>query len=136
MHKKVILLTQAEDKDEAKRKAETFMNSKSEVCDWYTLGGRFSNNNDDDILPIVECEKVLKDYIQNPITEGNKLMKQAEGYKEKKDYVMFGYVLEQASSMYQEKFFDETNVYNIDEEDYSIPKDFTGWYAVVIDMHY
>lgn len=43
MHKGVILLVKAEDREEAKQKADSFLESyQDDVWDWYQLGGRWT----------------------------------------------------------------------------------------------
>jgi hypothetical protein len=74
---------------------------------------------------------------------GFAMLREAEEFLEKDGHVShepdlqtYGYYLQRAGKVFQETFNTEINFYNIDDENYALPEDPLGWYAVVVDLHW
>lgn len=76
MHKGVILLTIAENKQDAKSNAESFLeNHTDDVLDWYSIGGRWSNS----LAPKDKIEEFTKQaHDLYPILKGSYAIKEIE----------------------------------------------------------
>jgi len=104
-------------------------------CDHYKLpneGGYY------DVLPLADCINIVKEWQQTIKTaqeEEKKAQDWLNGKRGKDNYSMYGYVLKCAAELYQQRFSFETNVYNLETEDFSIPENFEGYFAVMIDIH-
>ena len=195
MHKGIIVLTKAGDREDARKKVINFLEGyEGDVWDWYVIGGRWSGllnpnrdkffkkagkildpnkrgfisttdvaskgneiqkiwegmgeksknpyqrdnfkdqGDEEDILPLVDCLKQVKKYGFNCLKSANEEIKKAES-KWGKDQSMRGYCLKIAGNLLQQNFCFDCNVFNVEDDDYSIPKDPVGWFAVVIDIH-
>ena len=92
----------------------------------------------DDILPLSKCITIVRDWQQKP-EDGLKEIEKAKRWlkptNKKDDYNMYGYCLKCASYILQEDFSFETNIFNTEDFDFSIPKKLSGWYVVMVDMH-
>lgn len=92
-----------------------------------------------DVMPLSECLEIVKEWWQDPVKEGLKQLEEAKRWlkpkNEKDDYNMYGYCLREASNLFQQHFSFDTNVYNTETFDFSIPEDPSGFFAVMIDMH-
>lgn len=95
----------------------------------------------DDIMPLKDCLKAVKDYGYDPEEKSKQYEKEAQEYLNKDDWddktkaMMRGFKLKEAGRILREDFCFETNVYNVEEFNYSIPENPDGYYAVMIDMH-
>ena len=146
MHKAIILLTQVENKKQAKENVLMFMKkyggneSCTNIWDWYEIGGRFNNLLNPDkggnILPLEEAKDKVNNSKQDHIKEGNKYLEKGIEHLKHFNYDLGGLKLETASKFFLQDFHNKVNIYNIVEENYSIPTNIKGWYAVMIDMHY
>lgn len=142
MHKGIIILTKANDVEEAENNVSDFMILyKDSVWDWWQLGGRWSSLLE--TSPLGECIELVNEWKQNVnhAIKAEEEAKQWLNYKNSNgdivaDYGMYGYCLVKAGNLYQQKFYNNTNVYNMETSDYSIPEEVFGWYAVMIDIHY
>lgn len=124
------------------------LEGQNPYCNHYDLpktGGNY------DIVPLVDCIQTVKEWWQDPYEAGQKEEEEAKKWRLrkrdggklrddmtdeqiKKD-TMYGYILGCAAKLYHQDFSFECNVYNIEENDFSIPEELSGWYAVMIDMH-
>ena len=115
---------------------------------WEDLGGSGTNplgrstydseGATDDVMPLKDCLETVLDWVQDPELESDKVLAELETeYPKEGDAKNFmrGYLLKKAGSLLEEDFFFDTNVYNVEDWNYSIPDDIDGWFAVVIDMH-
>lgn len=202
MHKGIILLTKAEDQDDARINAESFLEQyQDQVWDWYSLGGRWcstlnpktsqfyklvkekkifkdekfistkdtkdnqailqeiwekeckqtSTNPynrssyspeeyvDDFIMPATKCKKVIKKWIidlNKQAEEYWKEMLKAKEEAEKGKYDMSSYYAGLYRDCQYDSFSTECNVYDIEEETNTPPKDLTGYFAVMVDIHH
>jgi hypothetical protein len=196
MHKAVILLVKANNRESALTQAREFLEEYKEVWDWYVIGGRYTqllskhfnsfmekakaicpelseeyiitskleehknefqslwlslggtglnpyanhyecpkNGNDDDVVYLCECIDIVREW-QQTIKTAKEEEEKAKKWLEKNDYNMYGYALKKAGNLYQQNFCSNTNIYNVDSFNYSIPKDMENYYAVMIDMHH
>lgn len=142
MHKGVILLTKALDGKEAETKINSFMEEfEGKVWDWFRIGGRWGfDETGTNILPLSECINMVNEWHQDPEKEYEKQLKEAEQYygtgAKHTSRKMYGFCLMAAAKHLTEDFNFNCNVYNTEEMDYSIPANLTGWYAVMVDMHF
>jgi len=115
---------------------ELGMEGQNSYCDHYQLG---DDGNVYDVIPLSKCLETVKDYSYDYIEQGKKELVEAEywltGKKGKNDYNMYGYCLTKAGKIFNQNFCFDCNVYNITEDDYSIPENVDGWWAVMVDMH-
>ena len=90
------------------------------------------------ILPLKDCLDVVKKWQQTE-KDGLKRLEDAKRWlkpeNDKDDYSMYGYCVSIAGEILKQEFSFDTNVFNIENDDFSIPKDIEKFYAVVIDMH-
>lgn len=94
----------------------------------------------DDVMSLCDCLEKVKEWQQDPVKDGMKEIKEAERWLAPRntkgnDYNMYGYCLKAAAEILQQHFSFEANVFNIEEYDFSIPKDCQGWFVVMIDIH-
>jgi hypothetical protein len=106
-------------------------------CNHYNIG---FEGQDYDILPLSECLEIVKDWNIDHIAEGKNKVKHADDWLTKRAgeadvYDMYGYYLKSASQFFRQEFSSNCNIYNITCENYSIPEDITGWWAVMVDIH-
>lgn len=197
MHKGVILLVKATNREEATDQANEFMEGyQNEIWDWFVIGGRWSgtlntlNNqfmveadkilrkddkdyvttkdvednkqvlqdlwasmggtghnpysrdaynqdgNTDDIVPLSDCLEIVKEWVQDSEAESTRVLE--EGKKNwPNDKHMQGYFMKRAGELLAEYFCFDTNVYNVNDGSYKLPKgeDIKDFFAVMIDMH-
>lgn len=163
MHKGVILLVKASDKEEALSEVESFLEPYGEgfVWDWYQIGGRWNNTlapkdkqgnnnycdhyslpeygNVYDIVPLKDCIDVVKEWCKDLDKEReelwDKLVQAKEEAKEGK-WDSTGYLAGQYRDAHYGNFCFDSNVYNVTEglaED--IPDNIEEYFAVMVDMH-
>jgi len=106
---------------------------------YYNAGFSFDMPEDGeyyDILPLSEAIDKVIDWtkeIENKAEEYfNDMLKARE---EDKDSAMSAYYAKRYAELKCQEFSFECNIYNIEKNDFSIPKEFNGWYACMIDMH-
>jgi len=137
MHKGIICLTNAESVEEAQEKVELFLEKPSDKFDWYQIGGRWNSLiGENNIMPLKECLNKVKEYVEQKGVEER--IKQLEmnttvAYSENK--YMKGTCYKVLGNLLCENFCDDCDLFNIDDEDYSIPENTEGWYAIVVDIH-
>jgi hypothetical protein len=118
---------------------------------WEGLGGKgvnpwnhdpYGERDDSDIQPLSEALYIVREWLQHPIAEGDRLRKAAEMWlhpEESKmkapNYSMYGWALRKAADIYQQSFCFDCNVFNCEAFNYSIPEDVTGFFAVMVDLH-
>lgn len=98
-----------------------------------------NDGGDYDILPLGECIDIVRDW-QQTLEDAKKELEDANRYLTKggaksDNYNMFGYCLRIASSLFQQNFSSECNVFNIEEYNFSIPDSVDGYFAVMVDIH-
>lgn len=112
------------------------LTGKNSHCNHYELG---DNGGTYDVMPLSECLDVVNSWKQDHIEEGKKKLKDAEGWLngeiKTNSYDMYGYVITKAGKLFQQEFFDECNVFNVENSNYSVPEDVDGWWAVMVDIH-
>ena len=91
----------------------------------------FINN----IIPLSDCWSTVKEKQLAMNLRAEDYWDRAIKAKLEWDLSMSWYHASRYAAIVQEQFSFCTTVYNIDDEDTSIPEDTTWWYAVVIDMH-
>ena len=113
-------------------------------CNHYALP---SNGNAYDVVPLMDCIEKVKDWSYDPIERAKieeakaKLWtkpKTEGGYlddNQAPNMSMYGYQLQCAAGIYGQTFNFDCNVFNTEDEDYTIPDNYNGWYAVMVDMH-
>jgi len=109
---------------------------------YYDSGFSFSMPKDGgyyDVIPLSEAIEKVKDWaITDDKAEEmfNKMLEQKEIEKKigKPDTMSAYYAARYAELKYQDFSF-ECNVFNTEENNFSIPEELNGWYAVMIDMH-
>lgn len=112
---------------------------KGKQPDYYDGGFSFSMPDSGeyyDVVPLTECIDTVKDWNFDADEKAEETFKKVleERGKSKKD-TMSAYYAERYASLKYQVFSFDCNVYNIDNYDYSIPEELSGWYAVMIDMH-
>jgi len=114
---------------------------KTKYSDPEPHGMGHSQEFEDDIRPLKDCLKAVKDFGYDFEEKSEQYIKEAEEFKNREDLddgaksMMKGFRLEEAGRVLRQDFCFETNVYNTAEFDYSIPENPEGFYAVMIDMH-
>ncbi len=124
---------------------------------WRKLGGKGDNPYSDhykmhqgggeyDSLPLKDCIEVVKKWHYDYIKKGKEtekegrerwLKKKGENGKPLNNYSMYGYSLKNAGAIYSQDFCFESNVFNTETYNYSLPKEdeMEKFYAVMIDIH-
>lgn len=109
---------------------------KNSYCNHYKIG---QDGGAYDAMPLSECLEVVNAWKQDYIALGKEKLKDAEnwlnGETGTNNYEMYGYVITKAGKLFQQDFFDECNVFNVENYNYSVPEDVTGWWAVMVDIH-
>ena len=163
MHYRTFLLVKANGENEARRKAEEFLEPYGDdrEWDWYAIeDGRWSDRYGT-ITKATEFTKGFKEVakmkrealkdreVLKAIILGNKIPKikpskerglrsRAEAlieYRNKKDISMFMYIAEMINKKDEEVFHTEVGYYNVENEDCSVPEDLSGYYVVNVDLH-
>ena len=147
MHKGVICLTKATDKQDAISNVESFLESygDSKVWDWYEIGGRWSGTlGDDDSTQLTNCVIVVEEWKQDLEAEADELWdKMIEARTQEKSgennlSSMSGYYAVLYSEAKHDDFCFNSNVFDIDkhtnnpEEALKVPEQY---FAVMVDMH-
>lgn len=89
-----------------------------------------------DVMKLSKCLSIVKGWQQTIETAKEEEIKAKRWIKDgKEDWNMYGYNLVNAGKLYQQDYFFETNVYNINKWNYSIPEDVAGYWVVVVDIH-
>ena len=161
MHKLVILVVRADNKNEAMSEAETFMEEQiNNVCDWYVIWWGWSgllseihddnidryNTNENEIVRLDECidkvekHKLTKEEIESRIENARENLVKARKKRLNSDEwwnTMDAYWASIYSNLILGNFSFESDVFNIDTWDDELPEEdyYKEHYAVVIDMH-
>lgn len=88
-----------------------------------------------DIMPLAKCIEAVKEYAEGVDKEEQEYSERIKEYATKGDRMMQGYCLKRQGELIAQDFCFDCNVYNVEKEDYSIPTDPEGFWAVVVDMH-
>jgi len=86
----------------------------------------------DDVAPLKEVMGLVKRWLQSiedTIKEYQKDLRD-DNLKYLHDFIK-----RRIAELQAQVFCDDTNVFNLERGDYSIPDDPEGWYAVIVDMH-
>jgi hypothetical protein len=147
MHKGVICLTKATDKQDAISNVESFLESYGDgkVWDWYEIGGRWSDTlgSNGDSVPLTECTTIVEEWKQDLEAEADELWDKMVVAREKEksaenNLSMSGYYAARYSEARYDSFCFNSNVYDIDkstnnpEEALKEPEQY---FAVMVDMH-
>ena len=110
-------------------------NGKNPYCNHYKLG---EDGGYYDVLELPLCLEKVKEW-QQTIEDAKKKEEKAKdwlnGKRGTNDYNMYGYCLACASKLYQQDFGFDTNVYNLEECNYSIPDNPIGYFVIMFDIH-
>ncbi len=111
------------------------MNGENPYTDHYHLP---EGGNTYDIMPLKDCIGIVKKW-QQTIEDIKKEEEEAKewinGKRAKDDYRMYGYCLKGVGNLYHQDFCFDTNIFNIDADDYSIPEKIEDYSVVMIDIH-
>ena len=91
-----------------------------------------------DVMPLKDCLNIVKGWQQTPENAKKREEEAKEwlnGKRAKDNYNMYGYCLEIAANLYRQDFCFDTNVFNIENGNYSIPEDVKGFFVVMVDIH-
>lgn len=86
------------------------------------------------IIPLASCIDVVNEWIESS-SDPEALLEQAEEYKNSDQKFMRPYYLHRAADALGQSFSSDTNVFNTESYNFSIPDDVDGWFAVMVDMH-
>jgi hypothetical protein len=92
----------------------------------------------DDVMPLGDCIEVVKEWVQDCKAESEQMLQNYQKYYVEKDgenQHMKGFYMKRAGQLLLENFCFDTNVFNTESYNYSIPDGYAGWWAVVVDMH-
>jgi hypothetical protein len=111
---------------------------------WEDLGGEGKNpwnrdtynhfGSDDDILPLSQCMSVIDEWRQDTELVAKGFEKDAIK-KWKDDKMMKDFMYQIANDIRRELFCFDCNIFNIETNNYEIPNNKKGWYAVMVDLH-
>lgn len=145
MNKGILLLTKAENKEDAKIIVHIFLKDYFmeayigyEITHrWFKVKNEKEENDDLEVTKLKNCLKYAKK-IQQTIKDGKKEEKKARKFlKKTKNYFVYGYMLKKAANIYEQNFFFEGNLFNIDYNDYSIPEsNIEDWYVVSVNLYF
>jgi len=133
MHFQPILLVQAEDLEEAKRKAENFCENECGEHSFFDYGGVIPDNESDWNKPLLEVKDKLP--VDTHVQDAKALIEKAHVELDGNDLGQAGYFFYKAGLLLQESFCSEADIYNIESYDYSRNLD-VGWYAIEADFHF
>ena len=154
MHKGIILLVKAPDKQEAESEAEHFLDSCAESCeagiDWGKIGGRWKDIISENAQPYRKVRKLVKEWESGHL---DRLIELKKAFKKEcrrqsvrslqglldGDLFMLSYYLEAIDSLKRKRF--STNVNIFDKEEWvasteNADKKPEEYYAVMIDVHH
>jgi hypothetical protein len=89
---------------------------------------------EDDIIQLDRVLPLVYEWHQDPVKEAEEYFKKAKENKE--DPGIHKLYRNYAYDYKNQEITRETNVYNITDENYTIPTETNGWWAVIIDIHY
>jgi len=96
---------------------------------------------DGNIMPLANCVDKVNNFLGMMNGRDKENLERAEEQRikwnngDKFAKQMYGYYLKQAGEVFTEEFSFEANVFNVEEDNYSIPTNTAGWWAIIIDMH-
>jgi len=129
-HTSIYFLTVAESYDYAESKVTANL-EKEHFFDSYEVlpesSGPFTQRRN-------ELLEFVKDWDWKKDADG--FLQQAEQYKADGLFKAYGYNLIRAGELYAQYLTVDAYVYNIDNSDYSIPKEGKNWWVIAIDFHY
>ena len=117
---------------------------------WEKFGGKGKNPYTDhyklcdeggyyDVMSLSDCIKIVKEWQQDPEKDGLEMLEEAKRWlkpkQEKNNWDMYGYALQKAANMFQQDFFFDTNVFNTEDHNFSIPKELKDYFVVMVDIH-
>jgi hypothetical protein len=113
MHAHVILLVTAEYEEQADEKVGAFLDDVPEhICDSYKVVA---------IRPLFICIMEVRERrqtINDALEIGRRWGKRS------------------GNDIFAQRFTVDTNLFNVEHGDYSIPQNPTGWFAVTVDLHF
>jgi hypothetical protein len=129
-HTTIYFLTAAESYDHAESKVMANL-EKEHFFDSYEVlpesSGPFAQKRDE-LLELVKDWDWKKD--------ADNFLQQAEKYKADGLLKAYGYNLIRAGELYAQCLTADAYAYNIDNCDYSIPKEGVNWWVIAINFHY
>jgi len=129
-HTTIYFLTVAENYDDAKSKVTATMEKEHFIDSYEVLpesSGTFAQKRDE-LLEFVKDWDWKKD--------ADSFLQQAEKYKEDGLLKSYGYNLISAGELYAQYLNVDAYAYNIENCDYSIPKEGVNWWVIAMDFHY
>ena len=124
----VFFLTEAEDLEDAEFYVARYLDEKG-IWNYSRKLPELSG-------PLAQKREILIDLYKNWDWKkrGEELLIQAEKYKAKGNFKMYGKYLYYASNIYCQELINDTPVFNIESEDYSIPEDTENWWVISINL--
>jgi len=100
----------------------------------------YHNEETDNILPATKCEKVIKEWTVDTKEQAEKfwnemLKAKKEAEEDPKKYDMSAYYAKLYANTKHDNFSFESTTYDIEEYTNTPPKELTGYYAVMVDIH-
>jgi hypothetical protein len=129
-HVMMVFLVEAENFDDAQSKVYNYI---EDIHDWWDYG-EVVDKSEKFNRPLSECIADIPHPDFMPIAET--ALKEAEEYNAKKDYRWAGYKYRMAGILFEQLMSYDYPMWNMTIEDYSIPEDPTGWFAIEADLHY
>jgi hypothetical protein len=129
-HTTIYFLVQAEDQENAESKVLGYLESVHHI-DSPALSSDKSGS-------LVYKRPELMNYIKNWnwMQVAENFLHQAQKYKESGDLRLYGQHLVSAGELYSQNLTICTYVFNIDSDDYSVPDEDMGWWAIGVDSLY
>jgi len=143
MHYLQLIITKAEDQEDAEDQVTDFMNKQcgdNGIVDWYEIGGRWFDVFNKTTVTLKQAEKEIarmfkdrkKEIKELKIELINKL-----SYGDKKDDSYLGYQLRKLGNLMCDSYYGDVIIYNLDDySSWNLPDDNKEEYFVtVVDIH-
>ncbi|MDR1902479.1 MAG: hypothetical protein LBQ88_09395 [Treponema sp.] len=133
MHFHPVLLVQAESIEDAKRKAEDFVDGETGEHAYFDYGGIVPDKESEFNKPVCEVRGLLphEDHLEKAMS----FVEKAKEKTEQKEYGMAGFYYKKAGLLLEQSFCTESLVFNIQSDDYRRNPEEDGWYAIEADFH-
>ena len=126
-HTTIYFLTKAENAGQAERKVTAYLDTEHFFDSFSVLSsGTLSEKRKE--LDVFAGDGDWK-------KQAGEFLKLAEKQKAAGNFSGCGYHLINAGQLYAQHLTVDTRVFNIDEEDYSVPTDGNGWQVIAVDFH-
>jgi len=129
-HTTIYFLTKADEIEKAERKVDSYLETEH-IFDYFTILPEKSG-------PLAYKRKELMDFIQDWDWKksAEDFLMLAQKYKESGDLLLYGHHLIFAGELYSQDLTINTYTFNIDEGDYSVPDNDSGWWVIGVDLHF